>query len=304
MKICALINPQSGSMRRYPVHEFEEMLQGAFSDKSAELTTRQVKPGALESTLEEVGQDADILLTCGGDGTVTSVASYCVEHGRVLGIMPCGTMNLFARSLGIPLDLQQAGNAIASGKVKQVDYGTANDRLFLHQFSVGMQPALVRKRARFNYESRIGKILAGLAAAAGMVLEPPVFSCRITANGSVLNKRLSMIAVSNNLHAEGHLPYPDRVDENILGLYYAGKMDTAEAAKLISDLMLGKWSTNPDLQIASAKKVILEFGSHAGKGKALIDGEISDLENRVEIVSHAGGLKVLAPGPAKQETDI
>ena len=296
MKIAAIINVQGGSLRGMDQTRFRAHINDRFGAAGHSVGIEVVSPGDLEKALARAGEsDADAILAGGGDGTIASAARTCIRSEKVLGVLPGGTMNLFARSLQVPLDPMLAVNALAYAQPGRSDFGTANGRLFLHQYSVGMQPALVRKRSKYNYRSRIGKILAGLRAAAEMVSAPPVFECEYMLDDTKRTAKLSMIAVSNNMHAEGHLPYPDRLDGHVLGVYSCAPISTSASAKLVSDLLLGNWSKNPDLVVESAKQANLRFIRTKRSQKALIDGELVGLEKEVELKIHAGGLKVLKP---------
>ncbi|KAI1691997.1 diacylglycerol kinase catalytic domain-containing protein [Ditylenchus destructor] len=90
--------------------------------------------------------DLDAMLAGGGDGTVSAAAGLAWQSRMPLGIIPAGTMNLFARSLNIPLDIWQAIDALADGDIAAADIGTADDRAFVHQFSAGLHARMVRLR--------------------------------------------------------------------------------------------------------------------------------------------------------------
>src|SRR5690606_15546939 len=119
------------------------------------------------SALEKaaVAKGVDVVMAGGGDGTVSAAAAALMDTGRTLAILPAGTMNLFARGLGIPLALEEAVSAFAHGRPHDVDVASANGRPFVHQFSIGMHPDLVERREQASYASKLGKIRASAAAA-------------------------------------------------------------------------------------------------------------------------------------------
>jgi diacylglycerol kinase family enzyme len=91
-----------------------------------------------------------IIVAGGGDGTLNCIAGKVLEAGRILGILPMGTLNHFAKDLGVPLDLGEAVAAIAHGRVQQVDVGEVNGRVFLNNSSLGLYPRLVREREKLQ----------------------------------------------------------------------------------------------------------------------------------------------------------
>ena len=93
-----------------------------------------------------VEQDAKLVIVCGGDGTIESAANALVHTGVPIGILPMGTRNNIARSLGLPLDLAKAVDVLRSGQVRAISAGLARcgsqQRWFLETFTVGMFSAL------------------------------------------------------------------------------------------------------------------------------------------------------------------
>src|SRR5437764_15237383 len=65
----------------------------------------------------------EIIVAAGGDGTVNSIASAIVNTEKVLGVLPLGTLNHFARDLKIPSDLEAAAQTIVAGNISKVDVG-------------------------------------------------------------------------------------------------------------------------------------------------------------------------------------
>ena len=82
------------------------------------------------SALPEIGRDiarlretAELIILCGGDGSVASGATAVMESGLPLGIIPLGTANDLARTLGIPMDLTAAADVILAGNTRRIDLG-------------------------------------------------------------------------------------------------------------------------------------------------------------------------------------
>src|SRR5205807_1243116 len=87
-----------------------------------------------------------LFVAAGGDGTVNHLVQALVNTEGVLGVIPIGTYNHFARDLGIPMDWRGAMEIAVSGATKQVDTARANDRFFVNNISMGLYPELVSKR--------------------------------------------------------------------------------------------------------------------------------------------------------------
>ncbi|MDX1625097.1 MAG: YegS/Rv2252/BmrU family lipid kinase [Wenzhouxiangellaceae bacterium] len=89
---------------------------------------------------EAIGRD-DRILVAGGDGTVSAVAAACAEADATLAVLPSGTANDFARTLGVADDPQIACRAAASGRERSIDVGTVDDHVFVNVVHVGLGAA-------------------------------------------------------------------------------------------------------------------------------------------------------------------
>ena len=106
-----------------------------------------------------------VVVAGGGDGTIAAVAAALVDTDVTLGVLPLGTLNHFAKDLGIPLDLEAAVRTLFAGNVARVDVGEVNGRIFLNNSSIGFYPQIVRERERLQRHGT-GKWVAVARAAA------------------------------------------------------------------------------------------------------------------------------------------
>ena len=93
----------------------------------------------------------------GGDGTVGSVAGTLAGTDRPLGVLPLGTLNHFAKDLGLPLELAGAARVVCEGREASVDVGEVNGRVFVNNSSLGLYPRIVRRRERLQAREGSGK---------------------------------------------------------------------------------------------------------------------------------------------------
>ncbi|ODN70259.1 diacylglycerol/lipid kinase family protein [Methylobrevis pamukkalensis] len=308
LRVRAVVNGMAGTARGTEQDSFCTRLVEAFVAHGHVADCAVVAPEAVEAAIAAAADDpaVDVLVACGGDGTVSLAARHAVRGGKILGVLPGGTMNLFARSLGLSTDLDEAVLQLAAGTPAAVDIaviegdglGTAGlgGRPFVHQFSVGLKARMVKLRKAIVYRSRLGKIVATLRAAAAALSRPPNFEVEIATPEGTERRRASAVAVSNNPFGDRHLPYADRLDGGQLGLYVAAPLSARGALRLGLDLLLGRWRANPDLQSRTATSIRLAFrGGHVRR--CVIDGELVDLPPVVTLRIHPGALTVLTPGP-------
>lgn len=297
MRINAVLNADGGTLRTTDLEAYCAEVVDLFAEAGHDLRCH-CTPGhklseALASSFDD--REAGAVIAAGGDGTISAAAAVAWRTGKPLGVIPAGTMNLFARSLGIPLEIRDAARALAHHTIDNCDIATANGRPYLHQFSVGFHPHMVRLRNAREYHSRLGKIAASLLAALEAVRRPPKFNVDIAIDGNRTRERLSSLAVSNNPYGDGHLPYADDPTTGELGVYTARPATVSANAGMLADLVVGTWRANPDIVERLGKRVALSFGRVPRKAKAVIDGELIDLPETVEIKIHPGELRILRP---------
>lgn len=297
MRIAAILNRDGGTLRSTDLESYGNYLQEVFSAHGHKIEVHQVAGKSIESALSDSASNKaiDAILCGGGDGSVSAAAGIAWKAKKALGVLPAGTMNLFARSLSIPLDIHKAAEALAAGNAEPIDIASANGRPFVHQFSVGLQPRIVKERSKIGYSTRIGKMLSGLQASIGAFRRPPEFAAVVEADGEISEDIFSFLAVSNNLHTEGHMPYPDDLTRGELGIYRAGVLSVTDNAQLASDLFLGSWGNNPNLRVTSAESVSLRFPHVNRRHRASVDGELTRLLSKIDIRIHPGELTAMVP---------
>lgn len=297
MRFVGVFNKDGGTFRTMDMAAFVATAERIFSEHGQSIECRVVGSEKLIAELERAAADpaVEAVLAGGGDGTISAAAGICFAHQMALAVLPAGTMNLFARSLGVPLQLEAALSAIARGAVSAVDIATANGQPFVHQFSVGLHSRLVRIRNGLTYRSRWGKILASLRAVGLALSRPLVFDAEISTRHGTDRRKATAIAVSNNVLGEGHVPYAEAVDRGVLGVYVVKPMPPAELARLALSLVFGNWKAHPLVSEREVEQVSLSFPHRKASALAVIDGELIPLERRIDLRVHAGGLRVVLP---------
>jgi diacylglycerol kinase family enzyme len=107
-----------------------------------------------------------LVIVGGGDGTVSAAASALVGTNIALGVLPLGTLNHFARDLGIPLALDDAAKLIGEGRERRVDVGEMNGRVFINNSAIGLYPLMLidrdLQRRQLGRSKRLAMIVASL----------------------------------------------------------------------------------------------------------------------------------------------
>jgi diacylglycerol kinase family enzyme len=299
MKIKAVLNRDGGTFKTTDMQAYCESATRTFAAKGHELDCAVVAGDEIVQALETAAKapGTDALVAGGGDGTISTAAGIAWKAGLPLGVIPAGTMNLFARSLKLPLDIWKVLDVLAEASVADVDIATANGRPFVHQFSAGLHARMVRMRNQMNFASRLGKIRASTSAAFGVMLDPPRFEVifDIDGDGKSDERPVSAISVSNNPLGNNSLFFADRVDSGRLGVYLADPLEPTGVGLLAFDIIRGKFKDNEAVTASTAEKVHLHFPKHRKGAACVLDGELLRMPADVEIKIHAGELKVLVP---------
>lgn len=300
MKFLAILNRDGGTLRTTDLDALSDFLRRTMEAAGHRIDVEIVPGSGIEAALGRAvaRSDVEVVLAGGGDGTISAAAAVLMETDKTLAILPAGTMNLFARGLGIPLDLEQAILAHASGHVKAVDVATANGRPFIHQFSIGMHARMVQLRSRFEYGSRIGKIWASVRAALGVLRRPPAIDITLDVGEAEIRTTTSGLGVSNNVFGQGHLPFADRPDGGVLGIYVAGAANRLELAWLFFAMTLGRWQETEIVEIHECEQATLRILTPTRYQRCVIDGELAVLEAETVLKIHPGALRVLVAADA------
>ena len=156
----------------------------------------------------------DLVIVGGGDGTLNTVVDSLVETGLTLGILPLGTANDLARTLGIPLSLPEACQVIAQGKTKSIDLGWVNGKHFFNVASIGLSVHITEKLTK-SAKQRWG-VFAYAATALQAISRTRPFHANILVDGETLRVKTIQIAIGN-------------------GRYYGGGMAIASDASIEDD---------------------------------------------------------------------
>lgn len=175
--------------------------------------------GDLANAIVKRKDDFDCVVVCGGDGTINAAARGLIETGLPMGILPMGTANDLARTLGIPFELDKAADIIVAGTTNAIDVGTVNGHPFFNVASLGLSADLARGLTQ-ETKQRWGRL--GYAVAAGRVLmRARPFTAWIRNKDEKVRVKTLQIAVGNGRHYGGGNVVEESaaIDDGQLDLY-------------------------------------------------------------------------------------
>jgi len=236
-----------------------------------------------------------ILVAAGGDGTVSAIASLLPGTRTALGILPLGTLNHFARDLGVPLELEPAVAAIAQGEPVPIDVGEVNGRAFINNASLGIYPDIVRDRIKRQQRLGHGKYWAMLWATLKVLRRGPFLRLGLELDGQALRCRSPFVFVGNNDYVmEGfHIGQRASVRDGRLSVYTTRRTGRWPLLALAMRALFGRLRQADDFSSARAQRVLVE----SSRRRLLVatDGEVTALDTPLEFRVRPGGLRVMLP---------
>jgi YegS/Rv2252/BmrU family lipid kinase len=230
----------------------------------------------------------------GGDGTISSIASVIAGTDKVFGVLPLGTLNHFARDLGIPTDLAEATRVIAARNVISVDVGEVNGRVFINNSSLGLYPIIVREREK---KERLGsrKWPAFIWAAFTALRRYPFLDVRLSMEGQQFHRRTPFVFIGNNEYAMEafNVGLRHRLDRGHLSVYIANRTGRWGLLRLALRALFGRLTNDKDfIAIETAE---LKIETRRKRLHVALDGEVDVMTGLLNYRVRPRALRVIVP---------
>jgi diacylglycerol kinase family enzyme len=263
------------------------------------IRVRVLEPGedAGHAALEAADDGAGSLAVAGGDGSVAAVAGVAVERGLPLAVVPTGTLNHFARDLGLDLarPLRALDAFVAGHEELRVDVGRINGRLFVNNVSLGLYAEMLGDPGYRGDKLRVAQtklqaIFSDPKLRRALCITPP--------DGPPLESVVAAV-VSNNPYEFSRwdsLGRRRRLDTGSLQVSVLDAGTLEELERLLAGTLLGAIEFRPALRHWTSER--LEMGVSGEVVRAGVDGEPVALEAPLRFSVDPGALRVLVPdGP-------
>ncbi|MBX9740362.1 MAG: lipid kinase [Beijerinckiaceae bacterium] len=238
-------------------------------------------------------QEVDLILVGGGDGSLNAAAPGLLDVQRPFGILPLGTANDLARTLGIPPTIEQALEVIVGGHTRWIDVGMVNDKPFFNVASLGISAQLAmsltsQDKKRFG---QLGYALAGLR----VLLNARPFSALIIGPRTSARVKSYQIAVGNGLYYGGGMAVAEHasIDDHQLHLYSLEIKEVWKLALMARAFRAGRHGAFQEVRVEDGRR----FEVRTRKPKPInADGEIITHTPAVFSV-RPSALEVFVPQP-------
>jgi diacylglycerol kinase (ATP) len=228
--------------------------------------------GSLTRIIDSQGDGCDLVILGGGDGTLNAAAPALVRLGKPVGVLPLGTANDFARTIGLPLDPVQAARVIVEGRPAPVDLGEVNGHLFFNVASIGFSAELA---GALTAEAKKRWGVVGYAiTAARMLARSRLFTAHIEHDGTVETVRTLQVSVGNGRHYGGGMTvdHTASADDGALDFYSLEVDHWWKLLKLLPSLRKGTHGRWRDVRAFRTTEIVIR----TSKPRPInTDGELS-----------------------------
>ena len=301
-RAVAILNPVAGRGRGARA---EGRLSGWFG---VHFRGTSLEPPALWVTTQETSAHSlaeravrdgyDLVVVCGGDGTLNGVVNGLAGSRVALGLVPLGTGNDFARAIGVPLDPEKAIRQIAAGDSRKVDLGVRDGRRFINVAGCGFDAEVAR-----CVNAGLGRLNGAAAYVTAVVrtlwtFRPGRF--RVSVDGSVFDGPAMLCAVANGIGYGGGMRVAPRAryDDGLLDVCIVGACGRAEFLSAFPRVFRGAHLNHPKVSYLRGCTVRIECDPPQ---PVLIDGELDTMTPaRFEVLPNA--LEFVGGGAAKSES--
>lgn len=298
MKAILVLNLHAGASHDNDAPSPEDLRQ-AFAQLGVSLAVFEVNGLGLDEALREaIARRPDALLAGGGDGTVSAAARQLAGTDLSLGPLPLGTLNHFARDLGLPDKWPEAARIIASARARHVDLAEVNGHIFINNCSLGSYGEAVRRRDQLRRERGHGKWRAMALASWHVFRRLRRFPFRIETPEGIATIRSPFVVVANNRYS-GQIfdtSLRPQLDAGRLAIYAARVHTRWSALRLLAQGLTRKLDEPEDLDVREATQTTISAASSSLP--IACDGEIVTLAAPLRFRILPGALRVLAPPAA------
>ena len=293
-EVLVCVNRSSGAGSRGD-KEAEEIGE-AFAATGMKVRVELLAGGGIaEHAQRAADEGAKLVIVGGGDGSVSAAAAALAGTDTALGVLPLGTLNHFARDLGMPLDLKEAAKVIATGKPRAVDVAEVNGRTFINNSAIGLYPLMVIDRDLQRKRLGRSKRLAMLVASARTLARFGKYRLALTVNDRKAVIDTPLLFVGNNdyrvdIGAPGHR---ESLADGRLSVFVMRKKTRAGFVAASIRALFNRVRQDDMVRLDDVERLLV--ASRRSHLVISVDGEVERARPPLDYRIRKGALKVIAP---------
>lgn len=245
---------------------------------------------------EAVEQGINVVVAVGGDGTINEIIQELVGTETALGVIPGGTVNVWAREVGIPQEIAAARAILVNGQTRRIDLGRVNGRYFLLMAGIGMDGEIIyavekKPAKRFGV---LGYVLVGTWLGLGY----PAFRATVEIDGRVIKTTALQLVIGNTQLYAGAIKYTwqARCDDGLLDICIVRKQNIAGRIVTTLHFLLRPTQQQPYIQYETGQSIKIRTRRPIA---IQIDGDPLGYTEKSQAPTHItvepGSLKVIVP---------
>lgn len=300
--VCVVMNRGSGRKKHA---ELRALLRERLAPACGSFQLRESRRGSdLPALARQVaGESHDLVIAAGGDGTQSAVAGALTGTDVVMGVLPGGTFNYFARDLGVGETIEDALDTILDARVEPVDVGDVNDLIFLNNVSLGAYPQILKTREGIYRRWGRSRVAAywSVLVALRRLRRPMQLVARVDGQESRYTSALVFVARSAYQLDSFGLEGAAQIRRGEFAVLIAKAKKPLPLMRSALRMAMGKSAKDDDFDLILTDALTIE----TPKRRQLVahDGEKTVLHSPFRLQVRHDGLRVLLPRDGVSKTD-
>lgn len=292
-----IANPASGTYEQ--IHTQLEDAQVFLQEHGWDVTIKLTEgPGDGKRLAQEAVNDKrDVVIATGGDGTINEIIQALAGSDTALGILPSGTVNVWAREIGVPLNnIKAASEILINGQIRRIDLGQVNERYFLLMATIGFDAEVTRTVE--NLPKKLG-VISYIIHGTWLGLGYPNFTIFMQTDGRTIRERALQVVFGNTQLYAGTIKFTwqAKSDDGLIDISLVRSQGVMGRFAILLDFLLRRKRRTQWVRYDSAKEIKV----HANQRTAIqVDGDPEGYTNPrgyppTTIRVMPGALKVIIP---------
>lgn len=301
-RLCVILNLGSGSKDD---DSYATTTREALEPACAEFELRKTAKGSdiVQMAKQAVDDGFDVVVAAGGDGTQSAVAGVLADKDVIMGVLPAGTFNYFARDLGVGEELEHALETIRDARVETVDIGDVEGLVFLNNVSLGVYPHILKTRESIYKRWGRSRIAAYWSVLVAMrrLNRPMSLTARVDGEEKHYTTALVFVARSAYQLESFGLEGADAIRDGQFAVLIAKALKPLPLMRSAVRLAMGFSAQDNDFDLIQTDELTIDTPK---KRRQLVahDGEKTRMASPLHLKVRHEALKVLLPADGRNKT--